>query len=205
MATTMAPAVATGEMAIGSEMKWGRTSAPIRPSAAPSTTAHRSEHRRLDQELATDHPGRRAEGLAQPDLADPLGDRDQHDVHHADPPHQQGDRGDPAEQHGEGLVDRGGGREELLLAGDGEVGLGGSGDLVEARAVRRRSPGRRRTGSTTRWPGSGSGSPSCGWQPPKRWVDAVVIGRIAWSSGLASGPTSRDEPTVLSTPITDIG
>ncbi len=40
---------------------------------------------------------------------------------------------------------------------------------------------------------------------PKRSAEAVVSGRIAWSSGLATCDDVDDEPTVFSTPITDIG
>ena len=104
----MAPAVATGEMAMGSEMKCGQDPGPEQAEAGPEHTPDQTEDRRLDQELAADDPRSGPEGLAQSDLTDALGHRHQHDVHHADAPDQQRDAGDAPEQDGEGLVHRGG-------------------------------------------------------------------------------------------------
>ena len=59
------------------------------------------------EELSADVFRLRAEGLSQADLADPFGDRDEHDVHHADPSDEQGDDGDAGEHQCHGVVDRG--------------------------------------------------------------------------------------------------
>ena len=55
----------------------------------------------LDQELGEDVAAARADRLADADLAGPLADRDQHDVHDPDAADDERDRGDPAEQQGQ--------------------------------------------------------------------------------------------------------
>src|SRR6202522_3704299 len=90
--------------------------------ARAENPAGQAGHAGLDQELAADGPLGRPERLAQPDLAAPLGDRDEHDVHNADPAHQRSEGGDAREQLGQRLVDRRGGRQQRLLTLDGEVG-----------------------------------------------------------------------------------
>ena len=107
--------------------RWRRTM----PSRAPERAAEQTEHGGLDQELAADQARRGAQGLAQADLADAFGDGHQHDVHDPDAADQQRDAGHPTQQDGQRLVDRGGGREQRLLRGDGEVGIGGRGDAVQ--------------------------------------------------------------------------
>ena len=87
----------------------------------PEEPAGEAEQRRLDEELPADEPRLGPEGLAQADLADPLRDRHQHDVHHPDAADQQRDDGDPAQHDGEGAVDRARRGEDRLLGGDGEV------------------------------------------------------------------------------------
>ena len=84
--------------------------------------AGQAEHGGLDQELPADGPRRGAERLAQPDLAGPLGDRDEHDVHDADAADQQRQGRDAGEQDRQRLVDRGRRRHERVLAVDREVG-----------------------------------------------------------------------------------
>jgi hypothetical protein len=89
----------------------------------------RDEHR-LGQELGEDVAAARADRLADADLAGPLGDADEHDVHHADPADEQRDRGDLAEQRGEHAA-RGAGRfQQRALVEDVEAGFFGVLDLV---------------------------------------------------------------------------
>ena len=54
------------------------------PTAIPSHAARHRQEEALEEELPLDRPRRRAERLADADLARPVLDRDQHDVHHAD-------------------------------------------------------------------------------------------------------------------------
>ena len=64
------------------------------------------EHRRLGEELPQDAALLGADGLFQANLPGALGDGYQHDVHHADAAHQQGDAGNP---------------HQLLVGGVGEL------------------------------------------------------------------------------------
>ena len=64
------------------------------------------------------------------DLARPLGDAHEHDVHHADPADHQAHRGDAHEQHREQRVDRPLHRLELLLRPDPEIRLAIVGDAM---------------------------------------------------------------------------
>lgn len=111
----------------------GRTSPPTndrpRPTSTPIVPPSPGEHRRLQQELLQDRPAGGADGLADADLAGPLGHRNQHDVGDPDPADDQRDAGDRAGEQGqEGelrrLVD------EVLLGAGVEVALGGVGDPV---------------------------------------------------------------------------
>ena len=75
----------------------------------------------LDEELAEDVAALGAERLADADLAGPLADRHQHDVHDPDAPDDQRDRGDAAQQQGQRPADRRGRVEQLGLVEDREV------------------------------------------------------------------------------------
>ena len=93
-------------------MAWGsslvpRTASPTprAPPVSPSTQASSRNWRRMSEGLAP-------ECLAEADLSDSFGDRDQHDVHDPDAADQQRDGGDAAEQDGEGAVDRRRGRDQ---------------------------------------------------------------------------------------------
>ena len=59
------------------------------PEQRAERAADEPEDGGLHEELAPDDAGRGAEGLAEPDLADALGHRDQHDVHDPDAADQQ--------------------------------------------------------------------------------------------------------------------
>ena len=113
------------------------------PADHAEDAADQAEHGGLDEELAPDDPGRGAERLAQPDLADSLGDRHQHDVHDADAADDERDGGDAPEQDGQRVVHRGVGGDERRLRGDREVGVGRRGDPVQLRAGDGPPPGRR--------------------------------------------------------------
>ena len=166
------------------------------PTIGAGDAAERREEDRLDEELAEDVPAPGAEGLAQADLARPLGDRDQHDVHDPDPADQQADAADRREQDGERRSRRGGRGQEVLLGLDGEVGLG----RVADRGGSRGGPGSPRIG---RWP-------STPWlvaliaivltlvRPKIRWA-AVVTGTTTWSSWLKKPPAV---PLAANTPTT---
>ena len=135
-ATAMAPAVATpgqgDRIADGLGQQLGaedrQTAAPRAPPARPSTEASSRNWRRMSDGLG-------AQGLAEADLPDPFGDRDQHDVHDPDAADQQRDAGDAAEQDGEGPVHRGRGRDQRRLRCDGEVGVGRGGDVVQGQQL----------------------------------------------------------------------
>ena len=68
------------------------------PTIIPSDSADETEHDRLDQELHEDVALARADRHADADLARPLGDADEHDVHHADAADEEADRRDADEQ-----------------------------------------------------------------------------------------------------------
>ena len=108
-----------------------------------------AEQQGLGQELHADVVRRGANRLADADLARPLGDADQHDVHDADAADDQRDACHPGQQRAEG--GRGGFAcaDDVLLGGDGEVQrvesdimpLGKQeldllGDVVHVRAIR---------------------------------------------------------------------
>ena len=94
-----------------SDRRSGRAGrSPEDPAGDAECAADQSQDGRLDEELTPDDPGRGTERLAQADLTDAFGDRDQHDVHDADAAHDQRDGGDAAEQDRERVVDRRGGR-----------------------------------------------------------------------------------------------
>ena len=83
----------TGAEKLADMMLPSTTARSVENAAAPSDAQgapERREDHRLDQELAQDVAAAGAQGLADPDLADALGDRDQHDVHDHDPAHQRG-------------------------------------------------------------------------------------------------------------------
>ena len=80
-----------------------------------------AEHRRFGQELDQDVHAPRPECLSQPDLARALGHRNQHDVHDADPAHQQRYSCDAAQEDGQHPGDRACRIQEILLGEDGEV------------------------------------------------------------------------------------
>ena len=73
------------------------TDAPA-PSADADRAAGDAQHHGLDEELQEDVAPRRAERLANADLARPLGDRHEHDVHDADAADEQRHGGDAGEQ-----------------------------------------------------------------------------------------------------------
>ena len=77
------------------------TTAPPTPSGDADRPAEQAERDRFDQELKEDVPPRRAERLADADLARALGDRDEHDVHDADAADEQRHRRDSGEQRRE--------------------------------------------------------------------------------------------------------
>ena len=83
--------------------------------------AEQREGQGLDEELGEDVAAAGADRLADADLAGPLADRDEHDVHDPDAADDQRDRGDPAEQEGQRRADRGRGLEQLGLVEDLEV------------------------------------------------------------------------------------
>ena len=60
--------------------------------------ADQAQHDRLDEELAQDVVAAGADGHAQADLAGPLGDGDEHDVHDAHPADHQRDHGHGQQQ-----------------------------------------------------------------------------------------------------------
>ena len=93
-----------------------RDDADAEPDA--DQAADHAEQHRLDEELQQDVALPGAERLAQPDLAGPLPDADQHDVRDADAADEQRDRGDRGEHQGEQPEDAPDGAEDLGL-GDG--------------------------------------------------------------------------------------
>ena len=119
---------------------WPMTAEAMTPSSDPDHAAQQRDDEGFHEELGQDVPAARPDGLADADLAGPLADRDQHDVHDPDAAHDQRDRGDPAEQHGEQPADGADGAQQLRLVGDAEVGRPAGADavaLVEGRRDRR--------------------------------------------------------------------
>ena len=94
-----ATSTACGPSAIRQPAKCPIASEAPTPSASPSSAAEQRQGHRLDQELRQDVPPPGADRQPQPDLARPLGDRDEHDVHDPDAADDQGDRGDRGQQH----------------------------------------------------------------------------------------------------------
>src|SRR5690606_22104335 len=82
--------------------------------------AGHAEDERLDQELEQDVAAPRAQRLADPDLTRPLRDRHQHDVHDADPAHDQRDEGDPGQEESKRLGRLLKGRQQARLVAYGE-------------------------------------------------------------------------------------
>ena len=70
------------------------------PSADPEQSAGHREDDRLDEELGPDVARAGADGHADADLARPLGDRDEHDVHDPDAADEERDAGDRPEEDG---------------------------------------------------------------------------------------------------------
>ncbi len=87
----------------------------------PYQTPGEAQSGGLDKELGHDVPPFGPHRLADADLPDPLRDRDQHDVHDADAPYQQGDGGDASQEHGHQIGDLRHRPDHVLLAGDKEV------------------------------------------------------------------------------------
>ena len=134
----------------------------------------------LDEELGEDVPAARADGLADADLAGPLADRDQHDVHDPDAADDERDRGDPAEQQGQRAADRRGGLEQLGLVEDAEVVVVGGRQLVAVAQERGdlgvgRRPCRRRRRRSRRWSARCRRRRSTSARSP--------TGTMTWSSG----------------------
>ena len=83
--------------------------------------ADQADGDRLEQELAEDAVALGADRLADADLARALGDRDEHDVHHADAADEERDAGDQEadqQHHAHDVVERPDQRVQLV---DGEV------------------------------------------------------------------------------------
>ena len=71
------------------------------PHGDADQPAEEREGEGLDEELGQDVPATRPDGLADPDLAGPLADRHQHDVHDPDAADDERDRGDPTQEQGQ--------------------------------------------------------------------------------------------------------
>ena len=85
--------------------------------------AQQAHEQRLDEELHQDVLPAGADGLADADLARPLGHGDDHDVHDADAADHQRDAGDRAQEDRQHTGDLLSCLQLILLAGDAEVGL----------------------------------------------------------------------------------
>ena len=96
---------------------------PMRPPSSDRVSASTRNWARMSRPT-------RADRLADADLAGPLADRDQHDVHDPDAADDQRDRGDPAEQQRQRGGDRRRRLEQLGLVEDVEVGGVGGRQLV---------------------------------------------------------------------------
>ena len=68
------------------------------PDRDADQAAEQGQRQRLDEELGEDVAAARADRLADADLAGPLPDRHEHDVHDPDAADDERDRGDAAEQ-----------------------------------------------------------------------------------------------------------
>ena len=94
-----------------------------RPDQDAEHASRHAQHDRLDEELDEDVALARADRQADADLARPLGDADQHDVHHADAADHEAHRRDRQEERGEHGRDRLLRLAELGLRVDDEVGV----------------------------------------------------------------------------------
>ena len=108
-----------------------------RPSDDADHAAEQGQRQRLDQELGEDVAAARADRLADADLAGPLADRDQHDVHDPDAADDQRDRGDPAEQEGQRAGDRRRGASSWVWSKIEKSALSVGGELVAVAEQRR--------------------------------------------------------------------
>ena len=91
---TMAPTIAVDDSSAPIGEIRSINAEAITPSAVPIATADHRHERRLDEELHEDRPPPRTQRAPHADLARAFGDRDQHDVHHADAADQQRDQTD---------------------------------------------------------------------------------------------------------------
>ena len=73
---------------------WPMTAEASQTDDDADQAAEQGQGQGLDQELGEDVAATGADGLADADLAGPLADRDQHDVHDPDAPDDERDRGD---------------------------------------------------------------------------------------------------------------
>ena len=87
----------------------------------PQTAAHPGQGHRLGQELHGDVPAGAAERFAEADLPRPLGDVDEHDVHHPDPADQERDAGDQHHHRRDAAGDLLEALELAVAREDGEV------------------------------------------------------------------------------------
>ena len=92
-----------------------------RAQRGPAHAAEGRQQERLGQELQPHLAPGRPQGPPQPDLRPSLEDRDHHHVGDPDPSDQQGDRPQPEEQGGEGVVGGGLGRQRVGRAADPDL------------------------------------------------------------------------------------
>ena len=95
--------IAPGETWVDHPAVWLIIVAPPAAQCDAHHAAEQAEHDRLDQELQQDVRASGAERFANADLARPLGDRHEHDVHDADAADEQRHRRDAGEQVGDDL------------------------------------------------------------------------------------------------------
>ena len=92
----------------GSDMVAGRncwiTNVSGQAMASANQPAQQADARGLDQKLQQDRAPLGADGLADADLARPLGHRDEHDVHDADAADEQRQPGDEQPDGGDGAA-----------------------------------------------------------------------------------------------------
>ena len=191
---------------------------PTSPTRDAEHAAADREQHGLDEELAEDVGAPRAERLADADLARPLGDGDEHDVHDADPADEQRDRGDGGEQHREDVVARGGRLQQRGLVEHAEgrrcrssecVGvridvasalaaltcrrLRLDDDLAEAAGDARDEVLRRRQRRDRRCR-PGPGSRSCPWgRARRRPTKPMPLSLIVWPSGFDAAEQVLDD------------
>src|SRR5688572_21215069 len=90
------------------------------PDSDTDKSAESGDSGGFDEELHEDVAPFRAHGLADADLASTLGDGDEHDVHHADSAHQQGQARDSTHDKPENIQNPSDGAQQVLLAVDAE-------------------------------------------------------------------------------------